>query len=127
MRRFKGPACVEAADTLAGLRERIDTLDEQIVELLAQRALRVRDATRFRRDAFQPAAPARRAQVFKRVRNLAVRHNAGMRWTGCKGDCAKVAMPRTPLQPSPHRKRVRHGKSCVVQHACAGRLRLNGE
>ena len=61
MRRFKGPACVEAADTLAGLRELIDTLGEQIAGLLAQRALYVRDATRFKRDAHQLAASARRA------------------------------------------------------------------
>ena len=77
VRRFKDPAYVEVADTLAGLRERIDTLDEQIVGLLAQRALCVRDATRFKRDAFQVAAPARQAQVFERVRRLAARHEAG--------------------------------------------------
>ena len=124
MRRFKGPACVEAADTLAGLRERIDTLGEQIAGLLA---LYVRDATRFKRDAFQLAASARRAQVFERVRKLAVRHSAGTRLTGYKGDCVKVAMPRTPLQPPPHRKRVCHGKSCIFQCACASRPQLNGE
>ena len=77
VRRFKDPAYVEVADTLAGLRERIDTLDEQIVGLLAQRALCVRDATRFKHDAFQVAAPARQAQVFERVRKLAARHEAG--------------------------------------------------
>ncbi|MDP1887934.1 chorismate mutase, partial [Polaromonas sp.] len=67
---------VEVAPTLAALRERIDTLDGQIVELLAQRALCVRDATRFKRDAFQVAAPARQAEVFARVRALAARHEA---------------------------------------------------
>ena len=112
---------------LAGLRESIDTLDEQIVGLLAQRALSVRDATRSKRDAFQLAAPARQAQVFERVSKLAVRHNAGTRWTGCKGECAKIAMPGTPLQPPPHRKRVCHGKSCIFQCACAGRPQLNVE
>ena len=127
MRRFEDPAHVEASDTLAGLRELIDTLGEQIAGLLAQRALYLRDATRFKRDAFQLAAPARRAQVLKRVRKLAVRHNAGMGRNGCKGDCAKVAMPGTPLQPPPHRKRVCHGKSCIFQCACAGRPQLNGE
>lgn len=76
VRRFKDPGYVEVAPTLAALRERIDTLDEQIVELFAQRALCVRDATRFKRDAFQVAAPARQAEVFARVRALAARHEA---------------------------------------------------
>lgn len=74
LRRFKDPGYVEVAPTLAGLRQRIDALDEQIVALLAERALCVRDATRFKRDAFQVAAPARQAQVFERVRALAARH-----------------------------------------------------
>jgi hypothetical protein len=39
--------------------------------LLAERALCVRDATRFKLDAFQVAAPARQAQVFAKVRALA--------------------------------------------------------
>lgn len=76
VRRFKDDAYVEVAPTLAALRERIDTLDGQIVELLAQRALCVRDATRFKRDAFQVSAPARQAQVFARVRALAAPHEA---------------------------------------------------
>ena len=71
MRRFKNPAYVEVAPTLAGLRQRIDALDEQIVALLAQRACVSRDATRFKRDSFQVAAPQRQAQVFARVRALA--------------------------------------------------------
>ncbi|HSV54182.1 MAG TPA: chorismate mutase [Burkholderiaceae bacterium] len=62
------------AATLGALRTRIDALDEQIVALLAQRALCVRDATRFKRDAFQVSAPARQAQVFERVRALAGQH-----------------------------------------------------
>ena len=61
LRRFKDPAHVEAEDTLTGLRELIDTLREQIVELLAQRALCVRDAASFKRDAYQLEASARRA------------------------------------------------------------------
>ena len=76
VRRFKDPAYVEVAPTLSGLRQRIDTLDEQIVALLAERALCVRDATRFKRDSFQVAAPARQAQVFARVRALAAPHEA---------------------------------------------------
>jgi isochorismate pyruvate lyase len=71
VRRFKDPAYVEVAATLGEVRARIDALDQQIVALLAQRAACVRDATRFKRDAFQVAAPARQAQVFERVRALA--------------------------------------------------------
>ena len=58
------------------LRDKIDALDEQIVSLLAQRALCVRDATRFKRDAFQVSAPQRQAAVFARVRALAAVHEA---------------------------------------------------
>ena len=76
VRRFKDPAYVEVAATLGDLRARIDQLDEQIVALLAQRAACVRDATRFKRDAFQVAAPARQAQVFGHVRALAARQAA---------------------------------------------------
>ena len=76
LRRFKDPAYVEVAPTLAQLRERIDTLDAQIIALLAQRAQCVRDATRFKRDAYQVAAPARQAQVFERARALAATHEA---------------------------------------------------
>jgi isochorismate pyruvate lyase len=76
VRRFKDPAYVEVAPTLGDLRARIDQLDEQIVSLLAQRALCVRDATRFKRDAFQVSAPARQAQVFERVKALAAPHEA---------------------------------------------------
>jgi isochorismate pyruvate lyase len=76
VRRFKDPAYSPVAANLGELREQIDALDEQMVALLAQRALRVRDATRFKRDAFQASAPARQAQVFERVRGLARRHEA---------------------------------------------------
>jgi isochorismate pyruvate lyase len=77
VRRFKDPSYIELSPTLAGLRQRIDALDEQIVALLAQRSLCVRDATRFKRDSFQVTAPARQAQVFARVRTLAAPHEAG--------------------------------------------------
>ena len=71
VRRFRDPQYRPQAATLGALRERIDALDAQIVELLATRALCVRDATRFKRDAFQVAAPERQAAVFARVRSLA--------------------------------------------------------
>ncbi len=74
VRRFTDPAYVPVAQTLGELRERIDALDVQIVALLAERARCVRDATRFKRDAFQVTAPARQAQVFAKVRALAQAH-----------------------------------------------------
>lgn len=77
VRRFKDPTYVEVAPTLGGIRERIDAIDAQIVELLAQRAACVRDATRFKRDAFQVAAPARQAEVFAKVRALAQAQQTG--------------------------------------------------
>ena len=73
VRRFRDPAYRPQAATLGELRARIDALDEQIVALLAERALCVRDATRFKRDTFQVAAPERQAEVFARVRALAGR------------------------------------------------------
>ena len=76
VRRFTNPDYVEQAATLGQLRERIDALDDQIVRLLAERASCVKDATRFKRDAFQVAAPARQAQVFERVRQLANAHSS---------------------------------------------------
>lgn len=74
VRRFKDPLYQPVAASLGELRRRIDTLDEEIVALLVQRALCVRDATRFKRDAYQVQAPARQAQVITRVRALATAH-----------------------------------------------------
>lgn len=71
VRRFKDPQYVEVAPTLGALRAHIDRIDEQIVALMAQRAACVRDATRFKRDACQVAAPARQAHVFEKARSLA--------------------------------------------------------
>jgi isochorismate pyruvate lyase len=76
VRRFKNPAYQPQAAMLGELRQRIDALDDEIVALMAQRALCVRDAARFKRDLFQVSAPARQAQVFARVRGLAAPHEA---------------------------------------------------
>ena len=77
VRRFRDPGHVPKAGSLGELRRTIDALDEQIVGLLAERALCVRDATRFKRDPFQVAAPERQAAVFARVRELAAAQSAG--------------------------------------------------
>ena len=75
VRRFKDPAYRPLAADLAGIRREIDRIDEAVVRLLAERAMYVKDAARFKRDAFQVSAPARQAQVFAHVRALAERHN----------------------------------------------------
>ncbi|MEO8527223.1 MAG: chorismate mutase [Caldimonas sp.] len=71
VRRFRDPYYLPQAASLGALRHKIDALDARIVALMAERALCVRDATRFKRDAFQVAAPGRQAAVFARVRSLA--------------------------------------------------------
>ena len=77
VRRFRDPQYVPLAADLAQVRANIDRLDDAIVALLAERAMYVKDAARFKRDAYQVAAPARQAEVFARVRALAQRHNRG--------------------------------------------------
>lgn len=76
VRRFTDPGYRPLAPDLAGLRREIDRIDDAIVKLMAERAMYVKDAARFKRDAFQVSAPARQAQVFAHVRELAARHNA---------------------------------------------------
>jgi isochorismate pyruvate lyase len=71
LRRFKDPAYVPLCDNLAQVRECIDALDRQIVTLLAERGRYVKDAARFKRDAFQVSAPQRQQQVFDKVQLLA--------------------------------------------------------
>jgi len=76
-RRFKDPAYRPLCASLDEARRGIDALDEQRVALVAQRAMLVMDATRFKRDAAEAAAPARQAQVFERARALAHRYDRG--------------------------------------------------
>jgi isochorismate pyruvate lyase len=75
VRRFIDPGYRPLAADLAGVRREIDRLDDEIVKLLAERAMYVKDAARFKRDAFQVSAPARQAEVFARVRALAAKHD----------------------------------------------------
>jgi isochorismate pyruvate lyase len=77
VRRFTDPDYRPLAQDLAGVRREIDRIDAQVVRLLAERAMYVKDAARFKRDAFQVSAPARQAQVFERVRALARQHQPG--------------------------------------------------
>jgi isochorismate pyruvate lyase len=75
VRRFRDPAYRPLAQDLAAVRREIDRIDDAIVRLMAERAMYVKDAARFKRDAFQVSAPARQAQVFAHVRELAARHD----------------------------------------------------
>ena len=77
LRAFLDPAYVPLAKDLAEVRANIDRLDDAIVALIAERAMYVKDAARFKRDAFQVAAPARQAEVFACARALAAKHDRG--------------------------------------------------
>ncbi|MGV2861811.1 chorismate mutase [Achromobacter sp. AGC39] len=77
LREYTDPAYQPMCATLADVRANIDRLDDEIVRLIAERAMYVKDAARFKRDAFQVSAPARQAQVFDKARALATRHNRG--------------------------------------------------
>ncbi len=77
LREYTDPAYRPLCANLAEVRANIDRLDDEIVRLIAERAMYVKDAARFKRDAFQVSAPARQAQVFEKARKLAERHNPG--------------------------------------------------
>ncbi|MGS1007666.1 chorismate mutase [Achromobacter anxifer] len=77
LREYTDPGYRPLCATLADVRANIDRLDDEIVRLIAERAMYVKDAARFKRDAFQVSAPARQAQVFEKARLLAERHNQG--------------------------------------------------
>jgi isochorismate pyruvate lyase len=77
LREYTDPAYRPLCANLAEVRANIDRLDDEIVRLIAERAMYVKDAARFKRDAFQVSAPARQAQVFEKARLLAERHNQG--------------------------------------------------
>lgn len=76
VRRFTRPDWSPLGATLGEVRSAIDEIDEQMVALMVQRAMCVRDATRFKHDLKQVAAPDRQAAVFMRVRELAAAHEA---------------------------------------------------
>ncbi|WZB63000.1 chorismate mutase [Achromobacter xylosoxidans] len=77
LREYLDPDYRPLCATLADVRANIDRLDDQIVKLIAERAMYVKDAARFKRDAYQVSAPARHAEVFEKARRLAERHNQG--------------------------------------------------
>ncbi|WP_231689356.1 chorismate mutase [Achromobacter piechaudii] len=77
LREYTDPAYQPLCADLAEVRANIDRLDDEIVRLIAERAMYVKDAARFKRDAFQVSAPARQARVFDKARALATRHNRG--------------------------------------------------
>lgn len=77
VRRFTDPTYQPLGASLGEIRAEIDRLDDAIVALMAERAMYVKDAARFKRDAYQVSAPARQAEVYAKVRALADRHNRG--------------------------------------------------
>lgn len=76
LRRFVDPAYQPLCGNLAEVRENIDALDRKIVALLAERGRYVKDAARFKRDAFQVSAPQRQQEVIDKVRALAEKEGA---------------------------------------------------
>ena len=66
----------EQCESLAQVREQIDRIDTQIVQLLAERGGYVLAAARFKRSAAEVRAPQRVEQVIARVRALAERQGA---------------------------------------------------
>ncbi len=76
LRRFTDPAYVPLCGNLAEVREHIDAIDRRIVALLAERGRYVKDAARFKRDAFQVSAPQRQQEVIDKVRALAEKEGA---------------------------------------------------
>ncbi|MFF3978587.1 chorismate mutase [Streptomyces sp. NPDC001828] len=60
------------AERIDELRLSIDALDRQIVALLAQRTVVVRELTAFKNDEETVRSPGRVAQVIEKVRRLAV-------------------------------------------------------
>ncbi|RYX95994.1 MAG: chorismate mutase [Comamonadaceae bacterium] len=76
LRRFTDPAYVPLCGNLAEVRENIDALDRKLVALLAERGRYVKDAARFKRDAFQVSAPQRQQEVIDKVKALAAEQGA---------------------------------------------------
>ena len=66
----------EQCESLAQVREQIDRIDAQIVQLLAERGGYVLAAARFKRSAAEVRAPQRVEQVIARVRALAEQRGA---------------------------------------------------
>ncbi len=71
LRRFTDPSYEPLCANLAEVRDCIDAIDRQVVRLLADRGRYVKDAARFKRDAFQVSAPQRQQEVIDKVRALA--------------------------------------------------------
>src|SRR3546814_3899686 len=77
LRQYDDTAYRPLCASLGEVRAHIDRLDDAIVRLIAERAMYVKDAARFKRDAFQVSAPARQAEVYARARELARRPDLG--------------------------------------------------
>ncbi len=98
LRAFRDPAYKPLCRHLAEVRENIDRLDREIVRLIAERAMYVKDAARFKGDSYQVSAPARQAEVFDKVRRLAQEHNQGFERLEDVVEAAYRAMVATFIQ-----------------------------
>jgi isochorismate pyruvate lyase len=67
---------VVACTSLEEVRERIDSLDAELVRLLGQRFAYARQAAEFKTSAAEVPAPARVERVIANIRALAVEHGA---------------------------------------------------
>lgn len=76
LRRYRDPVYQPLCATLAEVRANIDRIDRLIVPLLAERGRYVKDAARFKRDAFQVSAPQRQQEVIDKVLQLAAEQGA---------------------------------------------------
>lgn len=62
------------ANSLEEVRTNIDRIDKQIIQLMAQRQLYVKEAARFKNTANDVKAPARVEAVISKVKTLAAQH-----------------------------------------------------
>jgi isochorismate pyruvate lyase len=76
LRRYLDSSYVPVCSSLAEVRKNIDMIDRQIVGLIAERGHFVKDAARFKRDAYQVSAPQRQQEVLDKVRALAEKEGA---------------------------------------------------
>ncbi len=61
--------------SLEEVRENIDRIDREIVRLIAERSVYVKEAAVFKKTTTDVKAPARVEEVISKVRGLAVEHN----------------------------------------------------
>lgn len=61
--------------SLENVRKNIDSIDKEIVKLIAERSIYVKQAAKFKKDAEDVKAPQRVEMVIEKIRNLANDNN----------------------------------------------------